>query len=79
MNTEAGVEAGSGAEASGGKLANWANHVIHHHWRTLVLVVPFIWLLIFFLAPFFIVFKIAFAEAVIASPPYTPMIEWVDE
>jgi putrescine transport system permease protein len=37
------------------------------------------WLLVFFLAPFFIVLKIAFAEATIASPPYKPMIVWVDE
>jgi len=55
------------------------SHLIHSHWRTLILLIPFIWLLIFFLAPFFIVLKIAFAEATIASPPYKPMIEWVDD
>jgi spermidine/putrescine ABC transporter ATP-binding subunit len=43
-------------------------------WRTLVLFVPFAWLLLFFLAPFFIVLKISLAETVIASPPFTPMI-----
>ncbi|MCP4876708.1 MAG: putrescine ABC transporter permease PotH, partial [Gammaproteobacteria bacterium] len=58
---------------------HWISQLLHHNWRTLVLLVPFIWLLIFFLAPFFIVFKIALAEAVIKSPPFTPMIEWVDE
>ncbi|MCP3689749.1 MAG: ABC transporter permease subunit [Gammaproteobacteria bacterium] len=58
---------------------HWFSQLLHHNWRTLVLLVPFIWLLIFFLAPFFIVFKIALAEAVIKSPPFTPMIEWVDE
>jgi len=52
---------------------------VQHHWRVLILIVPFAWLLIFFLAPFFIVLKIAFAETTIANPPYTPMIEWVDE
>jgi putrescine transport system permease protein len=36
-------------------------------------------LFVFFLAPFFIVMKISLAEAIIASPPFTPMIEWVDE
>ncbi|MCP4375960.1 MAG: putrescine ABC transporter permease PotH, partial [bacterium] len=60
-------------------LQHWISQLLHHNWRTLVLLVPFIWLLIFFLAPFFIVFKIALAEAVIKSPPFTPMIEWVDE
>ncbi|CAD7847731.1 MAG: Putrescine transport system permease protein PotH (TC 3.A.1.11.2) [Olavius algarvensis Gamma 3 endosymbiont] len=49
------------------------------HWRTLVLFVPFAWLLIFFLAPFFIVLKISMAETTVASPPFTPMIQWVDE
>src|SRR5210317_124075 len=48
-------------------------------WRGLVLLIPFAWLLIFFLAPFFIVLKISLAETIIASPPFTPMIEWVDE
>ena len=67
------------ANAADNTLTHWFYHVFHHNWRTLVLLVPFIWLLIFFLAPFLIVLKIAFAEAVIASPPFTPMIEWVDE
>ena len=61
------------------KQEHWFNRLIQHNWRKLVLMVPFVWLLIFFLAPFLIVLKIAFAEAVIKSPPFTPMIEWVDE
>ena len=50
-----------------------------HNWRSVILIIPFAWLLIFFLAPFFLVLKISLAEAIIASPPFTPMIEWVDE
>jgi putrescine transport system permease protein len=49
------------------------------NWRSIILIIPFTWLLIFFLAPFFLVLKISLAEAIIASPPFTPMIEWVDE
>jgi len=49
------------------------------NWRSIILFIPFAWLLIFFLAPFFLVLKISLAEAIIASPPFTPMIEWVDE
>ena len=52
---------------------------VQRHWRTLVLTIPFAWLLVFFLAPFFFVLKISLAETTIASPPFTPMIEWVDE
>ncbi|MGY5450961.1 putrescine ABC transporter permease PotH [Agarivorans sp. MS3-6] len=47
--------------------------------RCMVLAVPYFWLLLFFLMPFFIVFKISFAEAVIAIPPYTELLSMVDE
>lgn len=38
----------------------------------LVIVVPYLWLLVFFLAPFVIVLKISLSEPAIAMPPYTP-------
>jgi putrescine transport system permease protein len=41
--------------------------------RHAVLVLPFAWLLLFFLAPFFIVLKISLAESAIGIPPYTPL------
>jgi putrescine transport system permease protein len=44
--------------------------------RTLVIAVPFLWLLIFFLIPFLVVAKISLSEAAIARPPYTPVVEW---
>ena len=52
---------------------------LQRNWKSLIVFVPFFWLLIFFLAPFFIVFKISLSEAIIASPPFMPMIEWADE
>ncbi|MDJ0778258.1 MAG: ABC transporter permease subunit [Gammaproteobacteria bacterium] len=61
------------------KALYWATHFLQNNWRKLVLFVPFAWLLLFFLAPFYFVLKISLAETTIASPPYTPMIEWVDE
>jgi putrescine transport system permease protein len=51
---------------------------VQSSWRTIVIFLPFCWLLIFFLAPFFIVAKISLAELVIASPPFSHMIEWTD-
>ena len=46
--------------------------------RTLVIAVPWIWLLLFFLIPFVIVLKISFAETRwLGMPPYTPLFEWV--
>ena len=45
-------------------------------WRSIVIFIPFAWLLICFLLPFFVVAKISLAELVIASPPFTDMIKW---
>jgi len=56
------------------RLSRWAQS----RWRTIIVIIPFAWLLLFFLAPFFIVAKISVAELAIASPPFTKMIEWTD-
>ena len=48
-------------------------------WKTLVISIPYIWLLIFFLVPFIIVLKISFAESLIASPPYSSLFEWAED
>ena len=46
--------------------------------RSLVIAVPWLWLLLFFLIPFVIVLKISFAETRwLGTPPYTPLLEWV--
>jgi len=44
--------------------------------RYLVVSAPYIWLLIFFLAPFVLVLKISFSSAIIAQPPYTALFDW---
>ncbi len=44
--------------------------------RALVIAVPFLWLLVFFLIPFLVVAKISLSEALIARPPYAPLAEW---
>lgn len=43
--------------------------------RWLVISVPYLWLLVFFLIPFFIVFKISLSDTAIAIPPYTPTFD----
>ncbi|MCX7304334.1 MAG: ABC transporter permease subunit [Hyphomicrobiales bacterium] len=40
----------------------------------LVIIVPYAWLLVFFLIPFVIVFKISLSQTAIAMPPYTPVL-----
>ena len=44
--------------------------------RRLVLAVPYLWLLIFFLAPLLIVGKISLSQMRIGIPPYEPLIDW---
>jgi putrescine transport system permease protein len=46
--------------------------------RAFVAAVPVGWLLLFFLVPFALVLKISFSEAVLAMPPYTPLLQWVE-
>ncbi|UVK54754.1 ABC transporter permease subunit [Mesorhizobium sp. AR02] len=44
----------------------------------LVIIVPYLWLLFFFLIPFVIVFKISLSQTAIAMPPYTPVLDFRD-
>jgi putrescine transport system permease protein len=44
----------------------------------LVPALPFLWLGIFFLAPFLIVLKISLSDPAVAQPPYRPLFEWND-
>ena len=54
-------------------LQNWAG-------QRLVIAVPYLWLLVFFLVPFLIVLKISFAEfSPLGRPPYEPVFQWLDE
>ncbi len=54
-------------------------HRAQSGWRSIVVFVPYIWLFVFFLAPFIIVLKISLAESLIASPPFSPLFEWTQE
>ena len=44
-------------------------------WRSLVLRIPYLWLLAFFLVPFLIVLKISLSQTAIAQPPYVPVLD----
>ncbi|WP_295555226.1 ABC transporter permease subunit [uncultured Hyphomicrobium sp.] len=46
--------------------------------RWFVILVPYLWLLVFFLIPFFIVFKISLSDIATAIPPYTPTFSITD-
>jgi len=59
----------------------WSEYVLRNlSGQRLVIAVPYIWLLVFFLVPFLIVLKISFAEfAPMGRPPYEPVFDWLEE
>jgi putrescine transport system permease protein len=48
-------------------------------WLRVAVLVPYAWLLLFFLTPFLIILKIRFAEPVVAQPPFTALLEWGEQ
>ncbi len=46
--------------------------------RWLVVIIPYLWLLLFFAAPFLIILKISLSDTAIAMPPYLPVFEGPD-
>ena len=44
----------------------------------LVILIPYLWLLVFFLVPFVIVFKISLSQTAIAMPPYVPVFDFAE-
>ena len=46
--------------------------------RIAVIGVPYLWLILFFLIPFIIVFKISVSDIRLGMPPYEPLLHWVD-
>jgi putrescine transport system permease protein len=52
---------------------------LEKHGRRLIVLIPFVWLLFFFLVPFLIVLKLSFSEPMLAQPPYAPLLELTDE
>ena len=44
--------------------------------RGLVVFLPYVWLVLFFVVPFLIVLKISFSDIDLAIPPYKPLVTW---
>ncbi len=66
MNT---VESPSGAKKNSGGFALWAARLQMAHGRKLVIALPYLWLILLFMLPFLIVFKISLAEMARAILP----------
>ncbi len=59
-----------------GTRGHWKHWLPPPRWG--VIAVPYLWLLLFFAIPFLIVLKISFARMAIAMPPYTSILEYID-
>ena len=68
------VQQGSGIN----NLASRLLAQLQSRWQSVIAGIPFFWLLLFFLTPFFIVLKISLAESLIASPPFSNLLQWTD-
>ncbi|WP_435929680.1 putrescine ABC transporter permease PotH [Dryocola sp. BD613] len=67
------------ADPPAGGLATWLARLQMAHGRKLVIALPYLWLILLFMLPFLIVFKISFAEMARAIPPYTDLLTWADD
>lgn len=48
-------------------------------WRSrAIILVPYLWMILFFLVPFAIIFKISLSVTAIAIPPYSPLVTFED-
>jgi putrescine transport system permease protein len=55
-----------------GRFCLWLTRMQMKHGRKLVIAMPYVWLILLFLLPFLIVFKISLAEMARAIPPNQP-------
>jgi putrescine transport system permease protein len=44
-------------------------------WQRIGVLIPYAWLLLFFLAPFLVILKISVADPIVAQPPFTPLLD----
>ena len=56
----------------------WLARMQMAHGRKLVIALPYLWLILLFMLPFLIVFKISLAEMARAIPPYTDLVSVED-
>ena len=58
------------------RTANDGGGAVDRTWGArLVVLIPYLWLIVFFLVPFLIVLKISLSHTAIAQPPYTPVFD----
>ncbi len=60
------------------KIIYWCNIFLKKFGgNNLIILVPSIWIFLFFICPCFILIKISFSDEILATPPYSSIIEWI--
>ena len=54
-------------------------HFLSKRGQSLVIFVPYLWLLLFFMTPFFIILKMSFAELAVQVPPFKALCQIIDD
>ncbi|WBM69443.1 putrescine ABC transporter permease PotH [Buttiauxella sp. WJP83] len=67
------------AEPPANSFKMWLAKMQMLHGRKVVIALPYLWLILLFMLPFLIVFKISFADIARSIPPYTDLITWADD
>ena len=62
-------------ELPGGK-SGFRNWLDRNAWRDIIIATPYVWLVLFFVVPFFIIIAMSLAESVIAQPPFRFAEAW---
>jgi putrescine transport system permease protein len=57
-------------------IGTWGREIRDSRGRYVVIALPLLYLIAFFLVPFLFVLKISFATSAIGQPPYTPLVSW---
>lgn len=47
--------------------------------QSIAVIIPYVWLTVFFFIPFLIIVKISLSEAALSMPPFLSVIEWTNE
>jgi putrescine transport system permease protein len=59
-------------------IISWLNELVKKiKGRHFLVAIPYSWVFVFFICPCLILIKISFAENLIASPPYTSLVDWI--
>ena len=60
------------------RIISWCNELLKKFGgRNLIISIPYVWIFLFFICPCLILIKISFSEEILATPPYSSIVDWI--